>query len=54
MGLPDDLLDRVKKLGTPGYMLPSDFEMIVKELMHLKAEIEKIKDALRKHGIKID
>lgn len=54
MGLPSDLLNRIRELKGPGYALPSDLEMIVRELMNLKMEIEKIKKALRKHGIEVD
>jgi len=50
---PDDLLNRLRG-GGPGYVLPSDLQLILKEVMELKAEIEKIKKALRKHGIEID
>ena len=33
---------------------PSDLELIVRELQHLKMEINKIKAALKKHGIEVD
>jgi len=54
MGLPDDLLNRLREFRGLGYVLPSDLEMIVRELMNLRMEIEKIKKALRKHGIEVD
>ncbi len=55
MGIPpDDLLRRLRNIREPGYTLPSDLELILKELMNLKAEIEKIKKTLKKHGIEID
>jgi len=54
MGLPDDLLNRIRELRGPGYVLPSDLEMIVRELVSLRMEIEKIKKALKKHGINVD
>jgi len=54
MGLPEDLLRRSMELRGPGYILPSDLEMIVRELMNLRMEIEKIKRALREHGINVD
>lgn len=54
MGIPEDLVNRMRMLRGHGYVLPSDLEMIVRELMHLKGEIEKIKRALEKHGIKVE
>lgn len=52
MGLPEDLAWR--RLGRPSPIMPSDIELLVKELQHLKAEVAKIKEALRKHGIPVD
>jgi len=52
--LPEDLAERLRGLRRLGYTLPSDLEMIVKELIYLRAEIEKIKKALKKHGIETD
>ncbi|MCD6313261.1 MAG: hypothetical protein J7L79_05595 [Thaumarchaeota archaeon] len=54
MAFPEDLPDRLKDLRRIGYTLPSDLEMIARELIRLRAEIEKIKKALEKHGIKVD
>ena len=54
MGVSDDLIDKMRMLRGHGYVLPSDLEMIVKELMYLKGEIDKIKKALKKHGITVD
>lgn len=54
MGIPDDLIDKMKLLRGHGYVLPSDLEMIVRELLHLKSEVEKIKRALEKHGITVE
>jgi len=54
MALPEDLLDRLRDARRLGYALPSDLEMIVGELIRLRSEIEKIKKALEKHGIKVD
>ncbi len=56
MGLPEDLAR--KRFGLthprPSPIMPSDIELLVKEIQYLKAEIAKIKEALRKHGIKVD
>lgn len=38
----------------PSTIFPSDIEMLIREIQALKAEIVKIKEALRKHGIEID
>jgi sugar phosphate isomerase/epimerase len=52
--LPEDLLDKLRDARRLGYALPSDIEMIVGELIRLRSEIEKIRKALEKHGIKVD
>ena len=56
MALPEDFERR--RLGLtptrPSPIMPSDIEMLVKELQYLKAEVLKIKEALKKHGIKVD
>lgn len=54
MASPEDLLNRLKDPRRLGYALPSDLDMITRELIRLRAEIEKIKKALEKHGIKVD
>ncbi|MEM1976964.1 MAG: hypothetical protein QXX29_03600 [Nitrososphaerota archaeon] len=54
MALPEDPLDRLRSLRRLGYALPSDLAMIVEELIRLRSEVEKIKRALDKHGIKVD
>ncbi|MCD6592189.1 MAG: hypothetical protein J7K78_04150 [Thaumarchaeota archaeon] len=54
MVLPEDLPEKLKSFRRLGYTLPSDLEMIVRELIYLRAEIEKIKKALKKHGIEVD
>ncbi len=54
MASPDDLLGRLRDPRRLGYALPSDLDMIVRELLRLRAEIDKIKKALEKHGIKVD
>jgi len=54
MSLPEDARDRLKELRKLGYALPSDLEMIVGELIRLRSEVEKIKKALKKHGIEVD
>ncbi len=51
MGLPEDFGRRVRG---PGPIMPSDIELLVREVRLLKAEVEKIKKALEKHGIKVD
>lgn len=54
MGVPGDLIDKMKLLRGHGYILPSDLEMIVRELIYLKGEVERIKRALEKHGITVE
>jgi len=55
MALPEDLIDRIRRRVEPiGFTTPSDLELIVRELQALKAEILKIKEALKRHGIEID
>ena len=53
MGLPGDFEKRLG-LGRPGPIMPSDIELLVREVRMLKAEVEKIKNALKKHGIEVD
>ncbi|MEN2973973.1 MAG: hypothetical protein ABDH32_00145 [Candidatus Caldarchaeales archaeon] len=38
----------------PSTIFPSDIEMLIREVQMLKAEVAKIKEALKKHGIEID
>lgn len=38
----------------PRLLLLSDIELLIKEVQALKAEIIKIKAALKKHGIEVD
>ena len=54
MSLPGDVRDRLREMRRLGYALPSDLEMIVGELIRLRSEVEKIKKALKKHGIEVD
>ena len=54
MGSPEDLLKRLRGVGGIRPIPPSDLELIVRELQHLKMEINKIKAALKKHGIEVD
>ena len=54
MGSPEDLLKRIRDIGGIRPIPPSDLELIVRELQYLKMEINKIKTALRKHGIEVD
>lgn len=34
--------------------MPSDIELLVREVQALKAEIAKIKEALKRHGIEVE
>ena len=54
MGSPEDLLKRIRGVGGIRPIPPSDLELIVRELQYLKMEINKIKTALKKHGIEVD
>jgi len=54
MGTPEDLLKRLRGVGEIRPIPPSDLELIVRELQYLKMEIDKIKTALKKHGIEVD
>jgi len=54
MGSPEDLLKRIRGVGGIRPIPPSDLELIVRELQYLKMEIDKIKTALKKHGIEVD
>ena len=54
MESPEDLLKRLRGVGGIRPILPSDLELIVRELQYLKMEIDKIKAALKKHGIEVD
>ena len=54
MGSPEDLLKRIRGVGRIRPIPPSDLELIVRELQYLKMEIDKIKTALKKHGIEVD
>ncbi|MEM2909627.1 MAG: hypothetical protein QXO01_00955 [Nitrososphaerota archaeon] len=57
---PEDILRErfgdVPTLGQiqPRPLLPSDIELLVREVQTLKAEVVKIKAALKKHGIDVD
>ncbi len=57
---PEDVLRErlgdVPMLGQiqPRSVLPSDIELLIKEVQVLKAEIMRIKVALKKHGIEVD
>ena len=54
MGSPEDLLKRLRGVGGIRPIPASDLELIVRELQYLKMEIDKIKTALKKHGIEVD
>ena len=52
---PEDRLRRIgPATGRPGPIMPSDKELLVREVQLLKAEILKIKKALKKHGIEVE
>lgn len=38
----------------PSPVLPSDIEMLVREVIALREEVKRIKRVLREHGIRID
>ncbi|MEM0445283.1 MAG: hypothetical protein QXO86_00665 [Nitrososphaerota archaeon] len=42
------------RLRSPGTILPSDIEPLIREVLMLKEEIRKIKKALEEHGIKVE
>jgi len=44
----------VRRLRGPAPVMPSDIEMILRELIELKREVKMIRRALEKHGIKIE
>ncbi|GBC70676.1 hypothetical protein HRbin02_00444 [Candidatus Calditenuaceae archaeon HR02] len=39
---------------SPGIIMPSDIERLVREVMLLKEEVRKIRKALEEHGIKVE
>lgn len=57
---PEDLLRErlgdVPVLGQiqPRPVFPSDIELLIREVQALKAEVIRIKAALKKHGIEVD
>jgi len=57
---PEDVLRErlgdVPMLGEiqPRSVLPSEIELLIREVRALKAELTKIKAALKKHGIDVD
>lgn len=44
----------VRRLRGPSPVMPSDIDVILKELMQLKREVKMIRRALEKHGIRIE
>lgn len=60
MKSPEDLLrERLGDVLMPRgiqtrAVFPSDIELLIREVQALKAEIIKIKAALKKHGIEVD
>lgn len=47
-------MKRLRGVGGIKPIPPSDLELIVRELQYLKIEVDKIKTALKKHGIEVD
>lgn len=46
--------DAIRRLAGPSPLLPSDIDLLVREVNVLKAEVAKIKRALERHGIKVE
>lgn len=44
----------IRRLKGPSPVLPSDIELLVREVVALKEEVKRIKRALAEAGIKID
>lgn len=44
----------VKRLRGPSPVMPSDIDMILRELIELKREVKMIRRALERHGIRIE
>lgn len=42
------------RVRRPSPIMPSDIELLVREVQALKAEIAKIKEALKRHGIEVE
>jgi len=54
---PEDFLrhrlEDINPAGGPRTLMPSDVQMLVREMQFLKAEILKIRKALKDHGIEV-
>jgi hypothetical protein len=44
----------IRRLRGPSPVMPSDIEIVLKELAELKREVKLIRKALERHGIKIE
>jgi hypothetical protein len=44
----------IRRLRGPSPVMPSDIEIVLKELAELKREVKLIRKALERHGIKLD
>jgi hypothetical protein len=44
----------IKRLRGPSPVMPSDIEIVLRELAELKREVKLIRKALERHGIKIE
>jgi hypothetical protein len=44
----------IRRLRGPSPVMPSDIEIVLRELAELKREVKLIRKALEKHGIKIE
>jgi hypothetical protein len=44
----------IRRLRGPSPVMPSDIEIVLRELTELKREVKLIRKALEKHGIKIE
>jgi hypothetical protein len=44
----------IRRLRGPSPVMPSDIEIVLRELAELKREVKLIRKALERHGIKIE
>jgi hypothetical protein len=44
----------IRRLKGPSPVMPSDIEIVLRELAELKREVKLIRKALERHGIKLD
>jgi hypothetical protein len=44
----------IRRLRGPSPVMPSDIEIVLRELTELKREVKLIRKALERHGIKIE